>query len=232
MKLAVIPARGGSKRIPRKNLREFCGKPMLAHSILSARQSGCFDRILVSSDDPEIAAVARDWGAEAPFLRPAELSNDHAGTLPVVKHAIEWLLHQGDVPELVCCLYATAPFVTAEDLATGLGILQTAGSDYAFTVTRFPSAIQRALRLTSAGRVTMLNPEHRNTRSQDLEQTFHDAGQFYWGRAAAFLAEVPLLSEASAPILLPRYRVQDIDTPDDWRMAELMYRVLQMEASE
>lgn len=226
MRLAVIPARGGSKRIPRKNIREFCGQPIIAYSIQAAQQSGCFDKIVVSTDDAEIAAVACEHGAEIPFTRPAELSNDYAGTIPVIKHAVEWFISQGVSPEQVCCIYATAPFITAEDLRRGFETLIASGSEYAFSLTSFPFPIQRAVRLTPDGRMAMFQPEHFNTRSQDLEEAYHDAGQFYWGRSTAFLREVPLFSEASAPVLLPRYRVQDIDTLEDWKRAELMFKVL------
>lgn len=226
MKLAVIPARGGSKRIPRKNIRDFCGKPIIAYSIEAARQSNCFDRIIVSTDDEEIAAVARDWGAETPFVRPAELSNDYAGTVPVIKHAIEWFIDNQERPELACCIYATAPFIIPQDLQRGLDTLLSTKSDYAFTLTDYPFPIQRAVKLTSSGRVAMFQPEHFKTRSQDLEQAYHDAGQFYWGRCEAFLHELPIFSQAAAPVLLPRHRVQDIDTLEDWHRAELMFKVL------
>lgn len=226
MKLAVIPARGGSKRIPHKNIREFCGKPIIAYSILAAQQSGCFDKIIVSTDHDEIAAVAREYGAETPFTRPVELSNDYAGTIPVIKHAIEWFLSQGVSPSAVCCIYATAPFLTAEDLRLGFEKLIATGSDYVFSLTNYPFPIQRAVRLTSNGRLAMFQPEKFNTRSQDLEAAYHDAGQFYWGSCAAFLSELSLFSEAATPILLPRYRVQDIDTLEDWKHAELMFRAL------
>jgi pseudaminic acid cytidylyltransferase len=227
MKLAVIPARGGSKRIPRKNIREFCGKPIIAYSIEAARLSNCFDRIIVSTDDTEIAAVAREWGAETPFIRPEELSNDFAGTIPVIKHAIEWFIENGPQPELVCCIYATAPFVTPQDLQRGLDTLRSSNSEYAFTVTSYPFPIQRAVKVTPSGRLAMFQPEHFKTRSQDLEEAFHDAGQFYWGRGEAFLRELPLFSEDAAPVMLPRHRVQDIDTLEDWYRAELMYKTLQ-----
>jgi pseudaminic acid cytidylyltransferase len=227
MKIAIIPARGGSKRIPRKNIREFCGKPIIAYSIEAARQSNCFDRIIVSTDDAEIATVARDWGAETPFLRPAELANDFAGTIPVIKHAIEWFNKNEIQPELACCIYATAPFVTSQDLQRGLDTLLSTKSEYAFTLTSYPFPIQRAVRLTSSGRIAMFQPEHFNTRSQDLEEAYHDAGQFYWGRCEAFLRELPMFSEAAAPVLLPRHRVQDIDTLEDWSRAELMLKILQ-----
>jgi N-acylneuraminate cytidylyltransferase len=226
MNIAVIPARGGSKRIPRKNIREFCGKPMIAWSIAAARQSGCFDRVLVSTDDPEIAAVAERFGAEAPFVRPAELSNDHAGTIPVMRHAVEWLVKQRSAPENICCIYATAPFISPDDIRAGLELLQGNRADFAFSVTTFPYPIQRALRLTQKGRVQMFSRKYSATRSQDLEEAYHDAGQFYWGRAEAWLAEKIIFGPDSLPVILPRHRVQDIDTMEDWRRAELMFTAL------
>lgn len=226
MRLAVIPARGGSKRIPRKNIKLFCGKPMIGWSIEAAQQSGCFDQIIVSTDDVEIAEVARQFGAAVPFMRPAELSDDHTGTIPVIRHAVEWFNAQGRVVEQVCCLYATAPFVRVEDIQRGLKILNEMGSDYAFSVTSYPFPIQRAIRITEQGRVEMFNPEHFNTRSQDLEEAYHDAGQFYWGRASAWLQGTMIFSPDSAPVLLPRHRVQDIDTPEDWLRAEWMFKAM------
>tara|TARA_R110001583_G_scaffold185625_1_gene345861 strand:+ start:11795 stop:12487 length:693 start_codon:yes stop_codon:yes gene_type:complete len=226
VKVAVIPARGGSKRIPRKNIKPFFGKPMIAWSIEAARESGCFDRVIVSTDDDEIADVAREYGAEAPFFRPPELSNDYAGTLPVIRHAVEWLEANGEAPEQVCCLYATAPFVQSTDLSRGLELLLQEGCDYAFSVTSFPFPIQRAVRLTHNNRVAMFQPEHFHTRSQDLEEGYHDAGQFYWGQASAWKAEAQLFGEQSVAVMLPRERVQDIDTPEDWRRAELLFQAL------
>lgn len=227
MKLAIIPARGGSKRIPRKNIKPFCGKPMIAWSIEAALQSGCFDRVIVSTDDTEIAAIARQHGAEVPFLRPAELSDDHTGTIPVIRHAIEWCMQQNQRVELACCLYATAPFVKAEDLQRGLTTLQDNNCDYAFSVTSYAFPIERAIRLNANGRVEMFNPGHFNTRSQDLEEALHDAGQFYWGRADAWLMGKPIFTPDSLPVLLPRHRVQDIDTPEDWERAEWLFRAMQ-----
>ena len=227
MKLAIIPARGGSKRIPRKNVKLFCGKPMIAWSIGAARASGLFDHIVVSTDDMEISEVAKAYGAEVPFMRPAALSDDHTGTSPVVAHAIEWYRAQGDMPDPVCCIYATAPFVSAADLQRGLQLLTDCGSDFAFSVTRYAFPIQRAIKLTEEGRVQMFQPEHFNTRSQDLEEALHDAGQFYWGRAAAWIADKPVFSTDAMPVILPRHRVQDIDTPEDWERAEWMFKALQ-----
>jgi len=226
MRLAVIPARGGSKRIPRKNIKPFHGRPMIAWSIEAARGSGCFDRIIVSTDDAEIAAVAIAHGAEVPFMRPAALSDDHTGTIPVIAHAIEWQQTHGEAPKEVCCVYATAPFVRAEDLVRGYRVLNDTGCDYAFSVTSYAFPIQRAIRITAAGRVEMFHPEHFKTRSQDLEEAYHDAGQFYWGRSEAWLGGRPIFSQAAAPVILPRHRVQDIDTPEDWERAEWLFKAL------
>lgn len=229
MKLAVIPARGGSKRIPRKNIKAFAGRPIIAWSIAAARDSGCFDRIIVSTDDQEIADIARDAGAEVPFLRPSELADDHTGTMAVVAHAIRWHSDAGQAPDPVCCLYATAPFVRAEDLRRGREALDRSGADFAFSVTRYGFPIQRALRVDAEGRVEMFQPEHFGTRSQDLEEAFHDAGQFYWGRAAAWCAGGSLFGPAARAVLLPQDRVQDIDTLEDWTRAEWMFRAMQAE---
>lgn len=232
MKLAVIPARGGSKRIPRKNIKVFCGKPMIAWSIEAALQSGCFDKVIVSTDDQEIAEVARQYGASVPFMRPAELSDDYTGTIPVVQQAIEWCWADGFDARQVCCLYATAPFVSPEDLRRGLDILEKTGSQYAFSVTSYAFPIQRAIRLTEAGHVEMFSPEHFNTRSQDLEESYHDAGQFYWGQASAWLGGRVIFSPESSAVLLPRHRVQDIDTPEDWVRAEWLYKAFQAESNQ
>jgi N-acylneuraminate cytidylyltransferase len=226
VRLAVIPARGGSKRIPRKNIREFCGKPIIAWSIEAALEAGCFDRVLVSTDDAEIAAVARDHGAETPFTRPAELSDDHTPTIPVIAHAIRWQEAQGDAVEAACCIYATAPFCRAEDLRQGWRLLAADELDYVFPVVGYGFPIQRALRVTSDGRAEMFQPEHFAARSQDLEPAYHDAGQWYWGTREAWLGGRAIFSPASRVVLLPPGRVQDIDTLDDWHEAELKFRAL------
>lgn len=228
MRLAVIPARGGSKRIPRKNIKHFGGQPMIVWSVAAAKQSGCFDRIIVSTDDAEIAQVAKAHGAEVPFMRPPELSDDHTGTIPVIAHAIDWHNANAQAVSQACCIYATAPFVHAQDLQRGLQVLQASGADYAFSVTSYPFPIQRAIRITQAQRVEMFQPEHFNTRSQDLEEAWHDAGQFYWGKASAWLAQQTLFGPGAAPVPMPRHRVQDIDTPEDWVRAELMHQALNL----
>lgn len=199
---------------------------MLAYSIKAAQSSGCFDRVIVSTDDNEIAEVARSLGAEVPFIRPSELANDHAGTLPVIKHAIEWFDAQNESPEEVCCLYATAPFMQADAIKKAYKQLLQTQADYCFTVTSFAFPIQRAVKITQEGRMEMFYPKHFNTRSQDLEEAYHDAGQFYWGKAEAFREQKPLFSGCSSPYVLPRHMVQDIDTPEDWKRAELMYQAL------
>ncbi|BCN92693.1 pseudaminic acid cytidylyltransferase [Thiomicrorhabdus immobilis] len=226
MKLCVIPARGGSKRIPRKNIKEFCGKPMIGYSIEAALQSNCFDQVVVSTDDKKIAEMAKSFGASVPFMRPDELANDYAGTIPVIKHAIEWFEEQGETPSVVCCLYATAPFVQAGVIQRAYEQLQETQAEYCFTVTSFAFPIQRAIKLTEERRVEMFYPEHFSTRSQDLEEAYHDAGQFYWGKAMAFKQQKPLFSGDASPYILPRHLVQDIDTVEDWKRAELMYQVL------
>jgi pseudaminic acid cytidylyltransferase len=226
MIVAVIPARGGSKRIPHKNIKNFLGKPIIAWSIETAIKSGIFDKVIVSTDDDEIAAVAKEYGAEVPFIRPAELSDDNTGTSPVVKHAIRWLQSNGHEVEYACCIYATAPFVQSKYLLEGFSKLKEFNKAYAFSVTSFPFPIQRALRIVNDNQVEAIWPENTNSRSQDLEEAYHDAGQFYWGRADAFLSDVVLYSEESVPIVLPRFLVQDIDTYEDWQRAELMFDAL------
>jgi pseudaminic acid cytidylyltransferase len=231
MRLAVIPARGGSKRIPRKNIKMFGGKPMIAWSIEAAIASGLFDRVIVSTDDFEIAEVGKAYGAEVPFMRSPELSDDHTGTAAVIAHAIKWHQAQSLMPDLVCCIYATSPFVSVMDLQRGLKILTNTNLDFAFSVTSYAFPIQRAIKLTKDGRVEMFQHEHFDTRSQDLEEAYHDAGQFYWGRAEAWLTRKSLFTINSAPIILPRYRVQDIDTLEDWARAEWMFKTMQAESN-
>jgi len=227
MNICVIPARGGSKRIPRKNIKKFNGKPIIAYSIEAALKSNCFDQVIVSTDDDEIAEVAKKYGAQVPFLRPDELSNDYAGTIPVIKHAIEWMEDNKSSVENVCCLYATAPFIQSQTISKAFQQLQESNSDYCFSVTSFVFPIQRAIKIVKKNKVSMFYSDYFNTRSQDLEEAYHDAGQFYWGKAQAFKDELPIFSEAASPYILPRYLVQDIDTTEDWIRAEAMYRVLQ-----
>jgi pseudaminic acid cytidylyltransferase len=223
-RVAIIPARGGSKRIPDKNIRLFDGLPIIAHSIRAARDSALFDRVVVSTDSDAIAAVAREHGAEVPFVRPAHLSDDHTGTLEVIQHALAAL---GEPFDFACCLYATAPFIDPRYLQEGIRKLEAhSEKSFAFSVTTFAFPVQRALYLTADGGLDALYPEHRLTRSQDLPETWHDAGQFYWGRSDAWLRGDTIFSPRSMPVVLPRHLVQDIDTPEDWRRAELMFAAL------
>ena len=224
--VAIIPARGGSKRIPRKNIKYFCGKPMIAWTIEAAKSSGLFDHIIVSTDDTEIAEISKRYGAEVPFMRPAELSDDYVGTGTVVKHAAEWVIENIGKPDYICTLYATAPFIKPDDLIDGLNFLIKSNSQIAFTVTSFPFPIQRAIKMTENGRVAMFQPEHFMTRSQDLEPAYHDAAQFYWAKTDAILNEVSPFSEEAVPLIIPRYRVQDIDTPEDWIRAEQLFKLM------
>ncbi|WP_165721192.1 MULTISPECIES: pseudaminic acid cytidylyltransferase [unclassified Pseudoalteromonas] len=227
MNIAIIPARGGSKRIPRKNIKEFHGKPMIAYSIEAALDSKCFDKVIVSTDDTEIADIAIQYGAEVPFMRPANIADDYATTLDVIKHAVEYTELQGWDVENVCCIYATAPFLIPEFIQRGFIELTSSNIDYAFSATSFPFPIQRALKLNDAQCVEMFQPEHLNTRSQDLEEAYHDAGQFYWGTAKAFIAKKAIFGTRSKAVLLPRKRVQDIDTPEDWELAEALFRAIE-----
>ena len=224
MNVAIIPARGGSKRIPRKNIKLFHGKPIIAYSIETAMESGCFDRIIVSTDDDEIAAVAREFGAEVPFKRPAELSDDFATTLDVMAHATNWLL--ADPPDIknVCCIYPTAPLILAEDLRQGLEKLNGSNAlNYVFSAVEYTFPVQRAITLQSE-KVSMLMPEFEQTRSQDLPKTYHDAGQFYWGKASAFTNKTPIFTGDASIVALPQTRVQDIDTLENWLFAESLYQ--------
>lgn len=226
MRLCVIPARGGSKRIPRKNIKVFSGRPMVAWSISAALQSECFDRVIVSTDDVEIAEVARANGAEVPFNRPASLADDYTPTAAVVRHAVEWLAQEGLRPAAVCCIYATAPFISAEDLRSGLALLEQGNSDYVLPVTSFAFPIQRALRIDRDQQLRMMSPQFFSVRSQDLEEAFHDAGQFLWGTTEAWTEEKLPFDARTLPLILPRHKVQDIDTPEDWVRAELLFKAM------
>jgi N-acylneuraminate cytidylyltransferase len=229
--ICVIPARGGSKRIPRKNVRSFCGRPMIAWSIGTARDSGLFDRVMVSTEDAEIAGIAREWGAEVPFVRPAELADDHTPTVPVIRHAIGAIETASGPVERACCVYATAPFLTAETLRKGLEAVQADASlEFAFGVTRFDFPIFRAVALDEAGHVRMFWPEHELTRSQDLPPAYHDAGQFVWGTREAWMTRDRVFSSRTRGIVVPGSLVQDIDTDADWELAEWKFKALKRPA--
>ena len=229
MRLAVIPARGGSKRIPGKNIKPFCGKPMIAWSIEAAKKSQLFDHILVSTDDQEIAEVAKTFGAEVPFMRPAKLADDYAGTIEVIGHAVAWMQAQLWPLDAVCCIYATASLVQPEDLKRGWKALDSGDWSYAFSVTEYPSPIFRSFKEHPEGGLEMFFPEKWEMRSQDLPVSLHDAAQFYWGRPEAWMNNLQIFDQHSCPVQIPSWRVQDVDTPEDWRRAELIFQILDEE---
>ncbi len=223
-RIAVIPARGGSKRVPRKNLRPFAGRPMIGYAIGVAQRSGLFERIVVSTDDAEVAAVARTLGADVPFLRPAELADDFTPTVPVIAHAIRACAELSWHARLACCIYPAVPLLQPQTLADALALLEAGDAPYAFPVLAYRAPIQRALRRDLNGRSAPLHPEYMQTRTQDLPAAFHDAGQFYWGRAEAWLAGTPLHADACT-LVCDEGSVVDIDTEADWALAEALYRV-------
>ncbi|MCW8090331.1 pseudaminic acid cytidylyltransferase [Alteromonas sp. ASW11-130] len=224
MNIAVIPARGGSKRIKNKNIKAFADKPLIAYSLEAAVKCKQFDEIIVSTDSDDITAIAKEWGATYIINRPTELADDFTGTTPVVQHAIKEYESEHQAVEFVCCIYATAPFLSAEYLLKGFEQLkQDKQKQFAFSVTTFDFPIQRAIRLKDGG-VEPIDHTQIGKRSQDLEECYHDAGQFYWGRKDAFLSGAHTFAHHSIPVILPRYLVQDIDTPEDWQRAELMYK--------
>lgn len=203
---------------------------MIAWSIKAAQDSGCFEHVIVSTDDNEIAQLSEEYGAQAPFLRSTDLADDHAPTIPVIADAIRQLSLNDQTS--VCCLYATSPFVLPEDLRDGCRSLEEMRADFVLSVTTFPFPIQRALRRHVSGAVEMLNPEKMNARSQDLEEAWHDAGQFYWAKAATWKGRKDLFDCGAYGLQLPRHRVLDIDTHEDWDHAEWMMRALKSEMAE
>ncbi|WP_131795707.1 pseudaminic acid cytidylyltransferase [Fluoribacter gormanii] len=225
MNIAIIPARGGSKRIPRKNIKNFHGKPIIAYSIEAALRTNLFDKIMVSTDDQEIAAIANQYGAETPFIRPLEIADDYATTLDVIEHALNWLDSNDYYPKHLCCIYPTAPFLQKEYLEESYKLL-THDVHYVFAATEYAYPVTRAFKLTENRTIQMLWPENYEQRSQDLDKIYHDAGMFYWGTYDAFKKKLPIFSQHSTPLLLPHYRVHDIDTLDDWVMAEIHYKML------
>jgi pseudaminic acid cytidylyltransferase len=226
MNIAVIIARGGSKRIPRKNIKDFCGQPMIAYPIRVARETTLFHRIIVSTDDDEIAEIAEDYGAETPFMRPDELAGDCTTTAEALIHSLQWLEDHGEPADYFCCIYPTTPFLKGEDLKKGFELLRREKGITAFSVTTFGAPIFRAFKIGDDGHLQMFWPEYRDTRSQDLPNAYHDAGQFYWGDTKRFLREKVLYTKESVPVILPRYLVHDIDTVEDWETAEKLYLAL------
>jgi pseudaminic acid cytidylyltransferase len=225
MKVAIIPARGGSKRIPNKNIRIFNGNPIIFYSIKAAIDSMCFDRVIVSTDDTKISKIAKSLGAEVPFVRPEEISDDFSGIIPVLKHTIQWLEKEGFKPDYFCCIYATAPFVTAVDIQSIFKQIQINNSDYCIAVSKFTYPIQRALQIKD-GMISMLNLDFFNSRSQDLDEYYHDAGQLFCGKCSALLKDIPIFLGSTSYYIKPQHLVQDIDTIEDWHRAEILYKLL------
>ena len=222
-RLAIIPARGGSKRIPRKNIRDFFGKPIIAYSIEVALQSGLFDEVMVSTDDPEIAAIAKKYGAIVPFMRSSNNANDMAATFDVLKE-VEANYQQlyGLTFETICCIYPTAPLIKGQKLVEGLDLLIKNNLDTVFPVVAFSYPVMRGLEIID-GKAKMIWPEYQNSRSQDLKEVYHDAGQWYWYRPENI--EKTLFTENSSCIILDPMEVQDIDQPADWLLAEMKFKL-------
>ena len=229
--IAIIPARGGSKRIPKKNIKNFYGKPLIVYSIEVAKRTKLFDKIVVSTDSEEIAEIAKFHGAYVPFIRPKELSDDYTGTETVIEHALEYFKNQGEEFDFLCTIYATAPLLQEKYLKNGYETLKNSNAVNAFSATSMPFPIQRTFKINKNGRCEMFFPEHYATRSQDLVEAYQDAGQFYWKKLNKISNEI-MFGKDSIPIILPRYLVQDIDTLEDWKRAELMYEVLKKSNSK
>ncbi len=224
MDIAIITARGRSKRIPRKNIKDFCGRPIIAYSIEAALKSGLFDKVMVSTDDEEIAGISGDLGAEVPFMRSAKNSDDFATTADVLLEVLENYEKQGSVFEHLCCIYPTAPFITAEKLRCAMEMLYDGVAEYVIPVVKYSYPPQRAL-LVRDGFTQMQYPQYSRTRSQDLEPVYHDCGQFYCAKASSFLRDKTLVGEKTAAIILTEAEVQDIDTLGDWALAEMKYKL-------
>jgi pseudaminic acid cytidylyltransferase len=225
LKIAVIPARGGSKRIPRKNIRSFCGIPMIARAVQTALASGLFEHVVVSSDDAEIAQIATQAGALVPFVRPPELSDDQTATVPVIAHAVSHCIDQGWAVTHACCIYPCTPLLSGSDMARALDLALQADADFVYPVVEYAHPIQRAMRRQANGHMSFIQGEHELTRTQDLEKTFHDAGQFYWGKSAAWLA-LKRMHSSGLGLVVPHWRTVDIDTEEDFKRAELIFQSL------
>jgi N-acylneuraminate cytidylyltransferase len=224
--IAIIPARGGSKRIPKKNIRSFNGMPIIAYSVEAALGAGCFDMVMVSTDDIEIADTAKRMGASVPFMRSSENSNDYAGLAEVAIEVVKRYESEFGDLEKICVILPTAPFVSSARILQGFRALEESTIDAALPVVRFSYPPQRGLRIDIDGRAKMLNPELYNCRSQDLEPLFHDCGQFYWAKKEALLKEKRFFVQNTYAIELPESEVQDIDTEEDWKLAEIKYELL------
>lgn len=225
--VAIIPARKGSKRIPGKNIKDFCGKPMIAHSIDCAIKSGLFSKIIVSTDCDEIARISKNHGAEVPFMRPGQLADDFTPIANVYLHVLELLSEKQKLPKYFCGITATAPLMQERYLREGFEMMEEKQAPAAFSVCQFPAPIQRALKVSNDGSLKMFWPENELVRSNDLELAFFDSGQFYWLKTDTFMEEKKVWLPGSLPVTLPRHLTQDIDNEDDWKQAEIFYKFMQ-----
>lgn len=226
MNVAIIPARGGSKRIPKKNIKDFLGKPIIAYSIENALNSKLFKKVIVSTDDEEIKDVVIKYGAEVPFIRPKQISDDYTGTHAVIGHAVKWLEDNSEILDYACCIYPTAPLIKKDDLIKGLELIQSGKWDSVMAATNFSYPIFRSFKILSDGGLKMTFPEHYNSRSQDLPEIYHDAGLFYWAKPDTWKDKPKEYNEKNSIIKIPNHRVQDIDTLDDWKKAEIIYKII------
>ena len=224
--IAIIPARGGSKRIPKKNIKDFLGKPIIAYSIEMALNIKLFSKVIVSTDDQEIKDVAIKYGAEVPFIRPKEIADDFTGTHEVIGHAVKWLENNGEKMDYVCCIYPTAPLIEKDDLIKGYKIIQTGKWNFIIAATNFSYPIFRSFENLPDGGLKMIFPEHYSSRSQDLPEVYHDAGLFYWAKPEIWKKKPEGFSEKNSIVKIPSYRIQDIDTHDDWKKAEIIYEII------
>ncbi len=227
MNIAIIPARGGSKRIPHKNIKSFAGKPVIAYAIDAAQKTGLFDKVIVSTDDSNIAEVANYYGAETPFVREDNLSDDKTHIGPVIKQCCQWLIKEGISPDYICTIFATAPLISDNDISAAFKLIQQNSKvGNVSTVAKFPSAIQRALTISEKGLIHMIEPENFSIRSQDLNDTYYYAGQFYWSRFDSIIDEEKSAQLKNLAYIISRKRAQDIDTIEDWEYAETLYNML------
>ena len=227
--IAIIPARGGSKRIPKKNIKDFLGKPIIAYSIEMAISCKLFNKVIVSTDDQEIKDVAIKYGAKVPFIRPKEIADDFTGTHEVIGHAVKWLEDNDKKMDYVCCIYPTAPLIEKEDLIKGYEIIKTGKWNSVIAATNFSYPIFRSFENLTDGGLKMIFPEYYNSRSQDLPEVYHDAGLFYWAKPEIWKKKPERFSEKNSIVKIPNYRVQDIDTIDDWKKAEIAFEIINRE---
>lgn len=226
MKIAIIPARAGSKRVKQKNIRPFAGEPMIQHPIRAALESKLFDRVIVSTESAEIAAIARKAGAEVPFVRPEELAGDLPSSIEVMVHALNWLKSQGCCPELACMIYATSAFLTPEYLKQGLELLEKLNADSSAAVVAYPHPIDRAFLIDESRMLKFRWPENQNVRTNDLPPSYHDLGMFYWLRVEKFLETKTVWQARTTAVVLPQNCAQDVDTEEDWANAERLFQSL------